>query len=104
MPTPELNTGVIVGEHIVQAFDHAHRVWPHALDVTTEPDQYTFRALVDGVHEAHLPATLRDVGLIDADLVGPQPARAVWPPQAREGIVDALRQRQHVLFTLSILK
>lgn len=84
--------GRFVCKYPVEIMHHAHRLGREALEVFAQPDQNLPRAFVDGVHKGDLLATLRNVPLVDAYLVRPEPPRRRGVAQADEGIVDTLRE------------
>jgi hypothetical protein len=49
--------------------------------VLVEPDMHHFGAGIDGAHDADLLGPFREVGLVDADGVDPDPKR---PPSTSE--------------------
>lgn len=65
-------------EYMVEIMDQLKSRFRQASIVWTEPHQNTARMLVDSIHELHLLAALSHVGLIDANLVNPEPTLFVW--------------------------
>ena len=76
-------------EYLVQLTDPLEGRLRHGLVIWTQPDQHVACIFVDVVHELDLLASLRYIGLVYTDLVGPETPWSIQLSKPSQSIVEA---------------
>src|SRR5271156_1368353 len=79
----------LILEYLVQLTDPLEGRLRHGLVIWTQPDQHVACIFVDVVHELDLLASLRYIGLVYTDLVGPETPWSIQLSKPSQSIVEA---------------
>src|SRR5690349_1074219 len=80
MRPPKLIMHLFIIEDSIKIVYHSHSRVGDTITVRTQPDQDTLRSLVYSIHQTDLPTALRNIILVNANLISPEtPLRRSMP-------------------------